>query len=82
VAAVKDSAGAAIPGLAAAPATADVAQSAKEAFTDATRWSAFTAAGFLVIGLGASLSLGRRSSAGNVDRATLPSAAGQASTRE
>jgi EmrB/QacA subfamily drug resistance transporter len=82
VAAVKDSAGAAIPGLAAAPATADVAQSAKEAFTDATRWSAFTAAGFLVIGLGASLSLGRRSSAANVESATLPSAAGQASTRE
>ncbi len=37
VAAVKDSAGAAIPGLAADPRTAEIADQAKEAFTDATR---------------------------------------------
>lgn len=75
VAAVKDSAGAAIPGLAADPRTAPVADQAKEAFTDATRWSAFTAAGFLVLGLGASLSLGRRSRATEAETAEQPSAA-------
>jgi predicted MFS family arabinose efflux permease len=58
--AVKDSAGAAIPGLAANPATASAADAARTAFTDATRTAALTAAGFLVIGLLASLSLGRR----------------------
>ena len=56
--AVKDSAGAAIPGLAANPATAPAANAARTAFTDATRTAALTAAGFLVIGLLASLSLG------------------------
>ena len=59
VAAVKDSAGAAIPGLAANPRTAAVAEPARVAFTDASRLAALTAAGFLVIGLAASLSLGR-----------------------
>lgn len=58
VAAVKESAGATIPGLAADPRTAAIADQAKQAFTDATRWSAFTAAGFLLVGLAASLSLG------------------------
>ena len=56
--AVKDSAGAAIPGLAADPHTAAVAELARVAFTDASRVAALTAAGFLVIGLMASLSLG------------------------
>jgi len=55
---VKDSAGAAIPGLAADPRTAAVAEPARVAFTDASRVAALTAAGFLVIGLMASLSLG------------------------
>jgi hypothetical protein len=55
---LKDSAGAAIPGLAADPHTAAVAEPARVAFTDASRVAALTAAGFLVIGLMASLSLG------------------------
>lgn len=63
VAAVKDSAGSAIPGLAADPRTAAIADQAKQALTNATRWSALTAAGFLVIGLAASFSLGRTSRA-------------------
>lgn len=58
--AVKDSAGSVIPALAANPQTASVADAARAALTDATRWSALTAAAFLVLGLGASLSLGRR----------------------
>ena len=72
VAAVKDSAGAAIPGLAANPGTAAVAEPARVAFTDASRVAALTAAGFLVIGLAASLSLGnprrRRSVDGSADQ--------------
>jgi hypothetical protein len=60
VAAVKDSAGAIIPSLAADPATAAIAEDAKQALTDATRFSAATASGFLVVGLLASLSLGER----------------------
>ena len=71
VAAVKDSAGAAIPGLAANPATAAVAEPARVAFTDASRVAALTAAGFLVIGLVASLSLGnprRRRIDGSADQ--------------
>jgi EmrB/QacA subfamily drug resistance transporter len=54
VTAVKDSAGAAIPGL--GPAAGD----AREAFSAATRWTAGTAAGFLLLGLVASARLGRR----------------------
>ena len=72
VATVKDSAGAAIPGLAANPGTAAVAEPARVAFTDASRVAALTAAGFLVIGLVASLSLGnprrRRSVDGSADQ--------------
>src|SRR6185295_167093 len=45
VAAVRQSAGAAIPGLAADPATAPVAAAAKEALSEATRYTAYTAAG-------------------------------------
>lgn len=59
VSAVVDSAGAAIPGLAANPQTAEVAEQAEEAFSMGTRYAAFTAAGFLVVGLAASFSLGR-----------------------
>jgi EmrB/QacA subfamily drug resistance transporter len=70
--AVKDSAGAAIPGLAANPGTAAAAEPARVAFTDASRAAALTAAGFLVIGLVASLSLGnprrRRSIDGSADQ--------------
>ena len=59
VAAVKSSAGAVIPGWSGQPATAEVARLAKDAFTTATRDSAFTAAGFLLVGLIATASLGR-----------------------
>ncbi|MGO4784288.1 MFS transporter [Cryobacterium sp. W22_MBD10_FK3] len=53
--AVVDSAGAAIPSLdAESPAVADAA---REAFSEGTRYSAYAAAGFLVIGLLASLRL-------------------------
>ena len=60
VTAVKDSGGAAIPGLAADPRTAPLADDARQAFSTATRWTAFTAAGFLLLGLVASVQLGRR----------------------
>jgi hypothetical protein len=57
--AVVDSAGAAIPALEAQG--SEVAQAARDAFSEGTRYSAFAAAGFLVVGLVASLRLtGRR----------------------
>ncbi|KXZ57574.1 hypothetical protein Mlaev_02763 [Microbacterium laevaniformans] len=59
VSAVVDSSGGAIAGLAANPATAPIAADAKAASSDATRLSAFTAAGFLVVGLLATIPLGR-----------------------
>jgi len=56
--AVVDSAGAAIPSLdAQSPAVADAA---REAFSEGTRYSAYAAAGFLVVGLLASLRLTAR----------------------
>lgn len=55
--AVVSSAGGAIPGL--EQFSPEAADAARQAFSDATRWSAFAAAGFLAIGLVASLSLGR-----------------------
>lgn len=58
VASVKDSAGASIPALKARPATAAAARDAQRALSTATRWTAVSAAGFLVLGLAASLSLG------------------------
>lgn len=58
VARVVDSSGAAIVGLAADPATADISSDAKAAFSDGTKFAAFSAAGFLVVGLLATLSLG------------------------
>lgn len=57
--AVVNSSGGAIAGLAANPATAPIAADAKAAFSDATRLSAFTAGGFLVVGLLATIPLGR-----------------------
>ena len=50
----------AIAGLEADPSTASVADDAKIAFSDGTRYSAFAAAGFLVVGFAATLSLGGR----------------------
>jgi hypothetical protein len=58
VSAVVDSSGAAISQLAAAPATAAVAVDAKAAFSEGTRYAAWSAAAFLVVGLAATLSLG------------------------
>ena len=58
VAAVVDSAGGAIPALANDPSTAVAYEPARQAFSDGTRYAAFTAAGFLMIGLAASFSLG------------------------
>lgn len=58
VTAVVDSAGGAIVQLEANPDTAAVAQSAKQAVSDGTRYSAFAAAGFLVLGFFSTLSLG------------------------
>ncbi len=48
--AVVSSAGAAIPGIAAQPGSAAVAVAAREAFSVATRWSAFVGALFLLLG--------------------------------
>lgn len=55
---VVDTAGAAIAGLAASPETQDLAINARAAFSDGTRAAAFTAAGFLVLGLASTLTLG------------------------
>ena len=58
VAAVKSSAGAVIPAWSRQPPTAEAALLAKDAFTIATRDAAFTAAGFLLVGLVATAALG------------------------
>lgn len=67
VAAVVDSAGGAISGLAANPTTADFAGDAKEALSAGTTSAAYLAVGFLAVALVASFSLGnsaeRRSAA-------------------
>jgi hypothetical protein len=60
VSSVVDSAGGAIAGLAANPQTADIATAAETAFSDGTRYAAFTAAGFIAVGLVATLTLGGR----------------------
>ena len=58
VSSVVDSAGASIAGLEKAPATKDAAADAKAAFSDGTRYAAWSAAGFLALGLVATLTLG------------------------
>lgn len=55
---VVDSAGAAIVGLAQSPQTQGAAADARAAFSDGTRAAAFTAAGFLTLGLASTLALG------------------------
>lgn len=60
VTAVVQSAGGAIAQLEQSPATADAADAAKAAFSDGTRYAAFTAAGFLAVGLVATLALPAR----------------------
>jgi EmrB/QacA subfamily drug resistance transporter len=57
VEAVRDSAGAAIDGLATQPGGEAVADAANEAFSVGTRYASWTAAGFLLLGLAASISL-------------------------
>ncbi|MGZ0712511.1 DHA2 family efflux MFS transporter permease subunit (plasmid) [Coraliomargarita sp. W4R53] len=59
VSAVVDSAGGAIAGLVESPDSAEIGADAQIAFSDGTRLSAFTAAGFLAVGLLATISLGR-----------------------
>jgi len=59
---VVDSAGSAIPGL--EERSPEAADAARAAFSEATRASAFTAAGFLALGLLATLSLGGSPAAG------------------
>ncbi len=73
VALVVDSAGAAIPGL--EQQSPQVAELAREAFTDAARWNALTAAGFLVVGLLATLSLGTSATRRDGAEVSAPSAA-------
>lgn len=58
VSAVVDSAGGAIAGLDQADPTGATAADARAAFSEGTRWSAYTAAAFLSLGLLATLSLG------------------------
>jgi len=72
VTSVKQSAGAAIAHLAADPRTAPVAAMAKDAFSQATRLTAFCAAFFLALGLLASLSLGRGSASRQTPRVPAP----------
>jgi hypothetical protein len=72
VTAVKQSAGAAITHLAADPRTAQVTAMAKDAFSQATRLTAFCAAVFLALGLLASLSLGRASRVGQLPQIPEP----------
>lgn len=55
---VVDSSGAAIAGLAQQPGLSAVAADAKEAFSDGTRYAAYSAAAFLALGFAATLSLG------------------------
>jgi len=58
VASVVDSAGGAIAGLEASPQTAPLADDAKAALSQGTQYASFAAAGFLVLGLFATFSLG------------------------
>jgi EmrB/QacA subfamily drug resistance transporter len=74
VTAVKQSAGAAITHLAADPRTAPIAAMAKDAFSQATRLTAFCAAVFLALGLLASLSLGRVNTARQAPQVPGPGA--------
>jgi EmrB/QacA subfamily drug resistance transporter len=51
ISSVQHTAGASITGLAADPNTREIAATARRSFTRSTRWTAFTAAGFLALGL-------------------------------
>ncbi|WP_322411087.1 DHA2 family efflux MFS transporter permease subunit [Microbacterium invictum] len=58
VSSVVDSAGGAIAGLRQNPDTARIADAAAQAFSDGTRYATWAAAGFLMVGLAATASLG------------------------
>ncbi len=75
VSAVVDSAGGAIAGLEKSPATASAADAAKTAFSDGTRYAAFTAAAFLAVGLLATLALPARRAEDLPDETATPPAA-------
>ena len=75
VSAVVDSAGGAISGLEAQPETADIADDAKAAFSDGTRFAAWTAAGFLSLGLLSTISLGATAKTRREDQPDATSAA-------
>ncbi len=61
VSSVVDSAGAAISGLESQPGMSEIADDAKAAFSDGTRFAAWTAAGFLAVGLLSTVALGASS---------------------
>ncbi|TQK20769.1 EmrB/QacA subfamily drug resistance transporter [Microbacterium sp. SLBN-154] len=75
VSSVVDSAGGAIAGLRANPETASIADAAAQAFSDGTRYATWAAAGFLVIGLAATASLGS-GAGGTVGRSRTEEVAG------
>ncbi len=75
VSAVVDSAGGAIAGLEQSPETAPLADDAKAALSDGTKWASITAAGFLAFGLLATLSLGSGRRPDHDDEAGAPTAA-------
>ncbi len=78
VSAVVDSAGGAIAGLAESPQTVAIADDAKAAFSDGTKYASFTAAGFLAVGLLATLSLGRGARRDEESPAEVQAAGGEA----
>ena len=75
VSAVVDSAGGAIAGLEQSPETAPLADDAKAALSDGTKWASITAAGFLAFGLLATLSLGSGRRPDHDDEAAAPTEA-------
>lgn len=70
--AVRESAGGAIAGLAADPATAAVADAARAALTDGARTAAWTASAFLALGLVASLRLRTTTAPRDAARTPVP----------
>lgn len=74
VSTVVASAGSVIPAWEKDPATAAIAEQAGAALATSTKWVAFTAGVFLLLGLGASMSLG--ATAGRTDNPEVPASAG------
>lgn len=74
VSAVVDSAGGAIAGLEQSEQTAAIAADAKAAFSTGTKYTSFAAAGFLAVGLLATLSLGSGARREEDDRTRVPEA--------